>query len=884
MTIVRARRVTLGLLVGALVATACTGSEPPPAEDAAAAGSQPASATPPGSAAAAATTSGATEDEGSAADDDGAQGLTEEDLTAIAATWIAEESGLTPMLQEEISLERVERSGRAYHLQYVQAHDDVTVRGARFIVTILEDGTVQNASNSLRTVLPAEDATLEVGEAEAVDVATKAVDGSVRGDPQVLQTWVQRGDGLRLGWDVRFSTEDPLGSWSVVIDASTGAVLVVDDLASDQRPLTPADPDDDGSEGGQGSGSDAASDTGSGGGGGGGNAACDLPAADATACVYPLDPSNVAGTTDLTDEEANATLVGVELRGLDDPTSGELAGEYVAVHPQVADRYTQPDGTWGAEGRGTDDFTAAMGYYWIDAAQRQLQELGFPVHGDDPVDLSPIEDGLEFNAFYDPVLDAILFGVNPETGRDYGEDGAVVLHEYAHAIVTDAVGILVEGEGGSINEGFADVFSVLTSLPQRREPECLGSWVVGDCIRRVDGDRTYPEDLVLQPHQDGQIYSGAVWAYFTALLEREGLAVEDCADPEADPCAGPRDQALATLVASLGYLTPDAGLQDAAVAFALADEAQFGGDAADLIAGAFGSRGLPVDGSAPTTGNGGEPPTTTAGAAVAVGIDLTHPFRGDLDIDLAVASPEGEILCEAPLLDPDPQDDGDDLVGIADVSDTPCAALAPPTAQQLWVLRIVDTAAEDVGELRDFTVFVGEVPYPASGLPLPIPDDDPTGIVAIVAGADAPPAPQPTDDGDVKEAESMPTPDAPAPGGEQVTAVLDVRHPYRGDLQVRVGVAGADGAVQCAVPLLDPDPQDDGDDIVGEADVSECAALWPPAPDRVWFLEVVDTAPEDVGTIEGFALNGLASSATFSGSVDIPDADPDGAVVLHDGA
>ena len=65
--------------------------------------------------------------------------------------------------------------------------------------------------------------------------------------------------------------------------------------------------------------------------------------------------------------------------------------------------------------------------------------------------------------------------------------------------------------------------------------------------------------------------------------------------------------------------------------------------------------------------------------------------------------------------------------------------------------------------------------------------------------------------------------------------------------------------------------------------MSACAEFFPPSADVVWFLEVVDTAAFDEGTIDRFEVH--APDGTLVGSADgipiaIPDDDSDGALAL----
>ena len=130
---------------------------------------------------------------------------------------------------------------------------------------------------------------------------------------------------------------------------------------------------------------------------------------------------------------------------------------------------------------------------------------------------------------------------------------------------------------------------------------------------------------------------------------------------------------------------------------------------------------------------------------------------------------------------------------MVDLSDTDCGELMPPSEDQQWYLRAVDTLAEDTGEILAFTVYDGTDPYEAPGLPLPIADADPEGTTVVVdgsgEGADTPDLPD--DDSDV---------DGPS-------FDIEITHSYVGDLSIRAGTADNDGGnVLCSVERPRPRP------------------------------------------------------------------------------
>jgi subtilisin-like proprotein convertase family protein len=778
----------------------------------------------------------------------GAEVDVDQEVLDAAERWIAEESGLSAMLQEEIFLSTASRTRDVTHLTFVQQHGEVSVRGAQFIVHVRDGGEVLGASQSLVETLPGEGVTEELTAEEALEIAVKAVPGEIEGDPQVAPIWLEAGLELRLGWEVQATTSAPPAAWAVVVDATDGAVLSVDRLSTD-RGTTAAPSASPPREVAQ-------------------AAACDAPPPP-SACIFVVDPIYAAGIPSVPPGQANQTLVGVPLSNLLDPSSPDLIGRYAQIAPAVAPLYADADGVWGQQGRGGQDITfeAGMTYYWVDYTQQVLQELGYDYHADDPVDLVPIEPGFPDNAFYTFVEDRIHMGAGRD-GVNEAEDAQGIIHEYGHAILQAAVPNIVTEEGGAFHESFGDLVSIFTTLEFRNgDIGCLFHWAEqGNCIRRVDTDLVYPDDLRFEVHLDGEIYNGAVWAIFEAVLQREtGLTPEGCQDRATNPCDAVRDQVYGTLLGSLPFLTPTLTLDDAATAFAVSDQTFYGGANAEVIQQVFGERGLAANGT-PSVQVQGLMDFERSRSVAAV--KITHPFRGDLAVSLEVIDGAGEPLCGADLVQPS-ADDGDNITGRFDLVGTDCEPFLPPGPEQVWLLHVVDTGPEDEGMLFQFAVSHEGQRFIAAGLPAVIPDADAIGLTAAIGGS-APTAMVPTD--------------SAMPGGGSVTALVDVQHPYRGDLEIQVAVVDPQAeTVLCRVDLLAADPSDDGDDVALEGDVSACGAFHPPGPSQVWVLRVADLAAADVGTVLRFALvgpDGTTLEADVAGAAGaIPDADAEGLIV-----
>jgi Zn-dependent metalloprotease len=169
-------------------------------------------------------------------------------------------------------------------------------------------------------------------------------------------------------------------------------------------------------------------------------------------------------------------------------------------------------------------------------------------------------------------------------GVDDAEDAEVILHEYGHAIhdsqMTPFGGFGTSAEAGAIGEGFSDYWAVTVSdvVAPTPDPACVADWdsvsytaQAPHCLRRVDGDLRYPDDLNGRVHHDGQIWSRALWDIRNAL----GHVIAD------------------TLILEAQFsFAPDTSMPAAAQATVDAAESLYGPGVANTVLAAFQARGI----------------------------------------------------------------------------------------------------------------------------------------------------------------------------------------------------------------------------------------------------------------------------------------------------
>ena len=199
--------------------------------------------------------------------------------------------------------------------------------------------------------------------------------------------------------------------------------------------------------------------------------------------------------------------------------TGFLIGNWAQVVSETGDRAYSPSNEFRYH-RDDDRFEQVMAYYWITEAQEYIQNLGFGTSRR-PVNMKSQrvrinQWGLD-NSFATTHKDELRFG---KGGIDDAEDAEVILHEYGHAIHFSQGFVFGSAEAGAISEGFGDYWAVTVSnvVAPTPDPACVADWdsisytsSVPHCLRRVDRDLHYPEDLNGEVHHDGQIWSRALW-------------------------------------------------------------------------------------------------------------------------------------------------------------------------------------------------------------------------------------------------------------------------------------------------------------------------------------------------------------------------------------
>lgn len=457
--------------------------------------------------------------------------------------------------ETQFELIEVKHGLASSHARFQQVIDGLPVFGSAVSVHQGPDGVIQTLHLETFPNASTQNAfTTTLSQAAAIDAAEHAVGvAKAYSPPTASMVWYpnQAGQTL-LAWEVNVSSLQPVGEYQTVINAATGEVLFKNNR---------------------------------------------LTFATGAGDVFDPNPYQTQGSgaglsdsDDATSGALEAQMVPVALQRLNDNT-GLLIGEWVDVatlnSPTLANLDADEPNRVYNYTRDDDRFEQVVIYHAIDSIQQYFHTLGFDddagvANGirDFPTQANAHWDNAD-NSFYSPGNDALHFG---DGGVDDAEDADIVAHEYGHAVQHDQNANWGGGEMGAMGEGFGDYLAASfyatagDAAFQTAHAACVGEWDATaysssdpPCLRRVDGDKMYPDDLTGAIHGDGEIWSAALWDIRTAL----GATITD------------------TLVLEHHFALPaNATMPDAAQALLAADTNINGGENQDAIRQAFIDRGI----------------------------------------------------------------------------------------------------------------------------------------------------------------------------------------------------------------------------------------------------------------------------------------------------
>ncbi|MGB0619931.1 MAG: cadherin-like domain-containing protein [Myxococcota bacterium] len=374
-----------------------------------------------------------------------------------------------------------QRAGLPIHDAYVSVNQDAAGR-----VT----GLFANHHTRDEATGPLPPAALSAAAAETLAREAAGV-SALRSNSKVEQVWFASSrTELRLAWRLMIYSDRPLGDFLTLVDDASGKILFQENRI--------------------------AFATGSG--------FIYQPNPIQTSADTSLQDGNDSATAALDAERVNATLPRL------DAGTGTLRGEYVDLVSLAGGRNV-PDADEVSRvyeyDRNDARFEQVVIYATVDAIQDYFHTLGFdddvgPANGiRDFPSLAHAHWDTADQSFYSTSDDAIHFG---DGGVDDGEDADIIAHEYGHAIQFNQNACWGGGDMGAMGEGFGDYLAASffadqgDAAFQSSHAACVGEWDAAaysssnpPCLRRVDGNKQYPGDLVGQVHADGEIWSRALW-------------------------------------------------------------------------------------------------------------------------------------------------------------------------------------------------------------------------------------------------------------------------------------------------------------------------------------------------------------------------------------
>jgi hypothetical protein len=319
-----------------------------------------------------------------------------------------------------------------------------------------------------------------------------------------------------LVWDLVVATRRPRGRWRVLVDARSGHVADVLDLAAYAR---------------------------------------------GKSLVFDPNPIVTSGDPGLSSSTRTSVLDGqrrhVSLERLNHPVGGKyrLDGAWVHMDDYDTPKYTEPTSATGrfSYSCANRKFLDAMAYFHIDRFQAYLRtDLGFTNLADFSVTVDPQGQGSEDVSTAD--AEAISFG---EGGIPDASDGMLILHEYGHVIQeATRLGSATGNHGIGLSEGFPDFLAAVYYDDKHADPAQtrgkMFSWN-SNPADHFQPERTYDHPFRFDgpewadPDQFGNAYGrAAIWC--SVMFELYRKLGGDAADPATKAAA--RDLAIHLHVAA----------------------------------------------------------------------------------------------------------------------------------------------------------------------------------------------------------------------------------------------------------------------------------------------------------------------------------------------
>ena len=139
---------------------------------------------------------------------------------------------LSDLRLKQIRETRVREANDAYRVEFYQVYEGIPVYGGNIGVIVKKDGEVVSAFSEYKMQLKLDTLTPAISEVTAIDIALNflQVQGEIYSGPK-SELIVFPFKGGRLAYRISIIPQYPMGDWEIFIDAITGKVLHLHDIA-----------------------------------------------------------------------------------------------------------------------------------------------------------------------------------------------------------------------------------------------------------------------------------------------------------------------------------------------------------------------------------------------------------------------------------------------------------------------------------------------------------------------------------------------------------------------------------------------------------------------------------------------------------------------------
>lgn len=299
--------------------------------------------------------------------------------------------------------------------------------------------------------------------------------------PPRLVIYTDEGRPARLAWEVKLG-DSPADRWSVLVDASTGAILTSVSLVQSQ------------------------SIAGTG--------------LDLHGVQQPLNVWLDNGTYSMIDTSKQMFNPALDPM-LPDPASGTL---FIADRANTTDslfyvQSNQANGPWLADGVSAAlNLSAAYDYYLSHYGRNSLDGLGSSLFAYVRFDVG------YRNAYFDGSTQTMTFG----DGEPFAGALDVVAHELTHGVVDNTAGLIYQDQSGALNEALADIFGEMTEASVNGAPDWLIGTDLSSPFRSMEnpelfGDPSRMSDFLVTTQDSGGVHTNSGIINHAYYLLAEGL-------------------------------------------------------------------------------------------------------------------------------------------------------------------------------------------------------------------------------------------------------------------------------------------------------------------------------------------------------------------------